>query len=212
MTQMICRIDSNCPDMDVLCVEDGAEIWKSVSAKNFAFMVDDICSEQKGTGEKPKWIPAGILAIGDNSMVIRKEKHKQIVSYQGKAYEINFPDAVYLVTFLKQRIQSICAYTYFDWQGINTRLYNMPMPNMTKTETMCIGSGDRHIDDGDVMTALDRILDAEYTHDHVDNLRNPTSTLKWFRFLKNGTATEKMMREQKKVFLRDLVSGGPGDA
>lgn len=212
MTQMICRIDSNCPDMDVLFVEDGAEIWKSVSAQRFAFMVDSICSEQKGTGEKPKWLADGILAIGDNSMVIRKESHKQIVSFQGKAYEINFPNAVYLVTFLRQQILNVSAYTYFDWQGINTRLYYMPMPNMTSTEHMCIGSGDRHIDDGDVVTALDRILDAEYTHDHVDNLRKHTSTLKWFRFLKNGTAKEGMMREQKKVLLRDLVSGGPGDA
>ena len=212
MTQMICRIDSNNPDMDVLCVEDGAEIWKSVSVQRFAFMVDSICSEQKGTGEKPKWIPAGVLAIGDTSMVIRKEKHKQIVSYHGKAYEINFPDAIYSVSFLKQQIQNIRAYTYFDWKGIDTELYNMPMPNMTATEWMCIGSADRHIDDGDVMTALDRILDAEYTHDHVDNLRKPTSTLRWFRFLKNGSATEKMMREQKKVLLRDIVSGGPGDA
>lgn len=212
MTQMICRIDSNNPDMDVLCVEDGAEIWKSVSVQRFAFMVDSICSEQKGTGEKPKWIPAGVLAIGDNSMVIRKEKHKQIVSYHGKAYEINFPDAIYSVSFLKQQIQNIRAYTYFDWKGIDTELYNMPMPNMTATEWMCIGSADRHIDDGDVMTALDRILDAEYTHDHVDNLRNPTSTLKWFRFLKNGNVTKSLMREQKKVLLRDLVSGGPGDA
>lgn len=212
MTQMICRIDSNNPDMDVLCVEDGAEIWKSVSVQRFAFMVDSICSEQKGTGEKPKWIPAGVLAIGDNSMVIRKEKHKQIVSYHGKAYEINFPDAIYSVSFMKQQIQNIRAYTYFDWKGIDTELYNMPMPNMTATEWMCIGSADRHIDGGDVMTALDRILDAEYTHDHVDNLRKPTSTLRWFRFLKNGSATEKMMREQKKVLLRDIVSGGPGDA
>lgn len=212
MTQMICRIDSNNPDMDVLCVENGAEIWKSVSVQRFAFMVDSICSEQKGTGEKPKWIADGVLAIGDNSMVIRKEKHKQIVSYHGKAYEINFPDAIYSVSFLKQQIQNIRAYTYFDWKGIDTELYNMPMPNMTATEWMCIGSADRHIDDGDVMTALDRILDAEYTHDHVDNLRKPTSTLRWFRFLKNGSATEKMMREQKKVLLRDIVSGGPGDA
>lgn len=212
MTQMICRLDSHCKDMDVLYVEDGQEIWKSVSAERFADMVESVCLARKEITEKPRWIHENVLAAGDHSMLIRRDKHKQIVSYQGKAYEINFPDAIYLVTFQRQQVKDIYSYTFFEWEGINTKLYNMPMPNMTGTAHMCIGTGDRHIDDGNVMAALDRILDAEYTHDHVDNLRKPTSTLKWFRFLKKGNASERMMRTQDKVILKDLVIGGPGGA
>ena len=59
------------------------------------------------------------------------------------------------------------------------------MPNMTGSDHMCIGTADRNIIDGNVIDAVERIVDAEYTHDHVDNLKEQTSTLKWFRHLRN---------------------------
>lgn len=212
MTQMICRLDSQLDDIDLLCVENGEEIWKSVSSTDFVKIVIDTCGEKIRENERPKWIDKSILALGSTSALIRRNEHEQLVTYAGKAYQINFPNSIYLLNFSQTSILKINAYVFFHWDGLNTKLYNMPMPNMTGSSRMCIGTAERRIEDGDILKALDKILDAEYTHDHVDNLKMPTSTIKWFRMLKKQTVTRSMLRDQTPVILKTLVSGGPGDA
>ena len=212
MTQMICRLDSQLNDVDLLCVEENEEIWKSISAAQFAQMVIDLCGERVNEKEKPRWIDRSILALSSTSALIRRNGHRQIVTYAGKAYQINFPNSIYLLNFTQTSIAKIEAYTFFRWEGVNTKLYRMPMPNMTGSAHMCIGTADRRIYDGDILKALDKILDAEYTHDHVDNLKKPTSTIKWFRMLRKGPVTKDMLKDQTPVVLGSLVAGGSDDA
>ena len=59
------------------------------------------------------------------------------------------------------------------------------MTNMTMSENMCIGTADRKINT-DVFETVESIVDSQYTHDSVDNLRKKMSTIKWFRYLKNN--------------------------
>lgn len=212
MSQMICRLDSQLDDVDLLCVDEGEEIWKSISAAQFVRQVVNICGERLKDSEKPRWIDKSILAQSTTSALIRRNEHRQVVTYAGKAYQINFPNAIYLLNFTQTSVVKIDAYVFFRWEGQNTKLYNMPMPNMTASSRMCIGTADRLISDGDILKTLDKILDAEYTHEYVDNLKRPTSTIKWFRQLKKRTVTRDMLKDQAPVILKTLVSGGSSDA
>ena len=207
MTQMIARIDSNESDVDILFVEDNEEIWKTVSAKVFMDEIDRICTAASPSIAKPRWIDDSILAISNTSALIRQKGHRRIVIYAGKAYEINFPNAIYLIHCSSSAIRRVNSYTYFDWLGKDTLLYNMPMPNMTGSESMCLGTADRHIEDGNILAALERIMHAEYTHDHVDNLKDRMSTLRWFEYLSKNRLKKHMLREQTPVIIGSLVTG-----
>lgn len=186
MTQLICRIDTKCPDVELLQVKDNSEeIWKSLSLREFYKILQRKVPDEISRG-KPRMIDSTEIAACNGKAVFRIPEHKRIVTYAGKAYRINFPNAVYEVSHSETRVIKIKAWTYIRWQGRETVLYLMPMPNMTSSENMCMGSADRKIRKGQLHEALDRILDAAYTHDHVDNVKEQTSTHRWFAYLKKN--------------------------
>ena len=183
MSQLICRISNKNPDVEILKVDHGKEIWKSVSVNTFVRKIEKYAyKKDKHSKDKPKLVNVEILAISTNQVIYRQPEHRRIVTYQGQAYTINFPHAIYHVKYVAKKIESISMYTYFRYKGIETELYRFPMPNMTMSERMCIGTADRNIKH-DVFETVESIVDSQYTHDSVDNLKNTTSTIKWFRYL-----------------------------
>ena len=183
MSQLICRISSTNPDVEILSVDREKEIWKSVSVDTFVRKVEKYAyKKDKHSKDKPKLVNVKILALSENQVIYRQPEHRRIVTYQGQAYTINFPHAIYHVKYVAKKIESISMYTYFRYKGIETELYRFPMPNMTMSERMCIGTADRNIKN-DVFETVESIVDSQYTHDSVDNLKNTTSTIKWFRYL-----------------------------
>lgn len=186
MSQLICRISNTNPDVEILKVDHRKEIWKSVSVDTFAREIEKYTyRKEKYPKEKPKLVNVEILAISPNQVIYRQPEHRRIVTYAGKAYTINFPNAIYHVRYTSEKVTSISVYAYMQYRGIKTKLYKFPMPNMTMSENMCIGTADRKINT-DVFETVESIVDSQYTHDSVDNLRKKMSTIKWFRYLKNN--------------------------
>lgn len=186
MSQLICRISNTNPDVEILKVDHRKEIWKSVSVDTFVREIEKYTyRKEKYPKEKPKLVNVEILAISPNQVIYRQPEHRRIVIYAGKAYTINFPNAIYHVKYTSEKVTSISVYAYMQYRGIETKLYKFPMPNMTMSENMCIGTADRKINT-DVFETVESIVDSQYTHDSVDNLRKKMSTIKWFRYLKNN--------------------------
>ena len=146
MSQLICRISSTNPDVEILSVDREKEIWKSVSVDTFVRKVEKYAyKKDKHSKDKPKLVNVKILAISPNQVIYRQPEHRRIVTYAGKAYTINFPNAIYHVKYTSEKVTSISMYTYMQYRGIETKLYRFPMPNMTMSENMCIGTADRKI-------------------------------------------------------------------
>ena len=146
MTQLICRISNTNPDVEILKVDHGKEIWKSVSVDTFARKIEKYAyKKDKHIKDKPRLVNVEIIAMSDNQVMYRQPEHKRIVTFQGKAYTINFPNAIYHVKYTSEKVTSISMYTYMQYRGIETKLYRFPMPNMTMSENMCIGTADRKI-------------------------------------------------------------------
>lgn len=186
MSQLICRISSKNPDVEILKVDHGKEIWKSVSVDTFVRKIEKYAyKKDKHSKDKPKLVNVEILAISPSQVIYRQPEHRRIVTYAGKAYTINFPNAICHVKYTSEKVTSISMYAYMQYRGIETKLYKFPMPNMTMSENMCIGTADRKINT-DVFETVESIVDSQYTHDSVDNLRKKMSTIKWFRYLKNN--------------------------
>ena len=186
MSQLICRISNTNPDVEILKVDHRKEIWKSVSVDTFVREIEKYTyRKEKYPKEKPKLVNVKILAISPNQVIYRQPEHRRIVTYAGKAYTINFPNAIYHVRYTSEKVTSISVYAYMQYRDIETKLYKFPMPNMTMSENMCIGTADRKINT-DVFETVESIVDSQYTHDSVDNLRKKMSTIKWFRYLKNN--------------------------
>lgn len=204
MTQLICRISNTNPDVEILKVDHGKEIWKSVSVDTFARKIEKYAyKKDKHIKDKPKLVNVEIIAMSDNQVMYRQPEHKRIVTFQGKAYTINFPNAIYHVKYTSEKVTSISMYTYMQYRGIETKLYRFPMPNMTVSENMCIGTADRKIK-SDVFETVESIVDSQYTHDRVDNLKKTMSTIKWFRHLKNNHLQRSDLKEAI-CNLKDLV-------
>lgn len=183
MTQLICRFSTRSSDVELLRIENQKEIWKSVSVDELIRKIEKYRNKRRSSiADKPRLINVEILALSENQVIYRQPEHRRIVTYQGQAYTINFPHAIYHVKYVAKKIESISMYTYFRYKGIETELYRFPMPNMTMSERMCIGTADRNIKH-DVFETVESIVDSQYTHDSVDNLKNTTSTIKWFRYL-----------------------------
>lgn len=204
MSQLICRISNTNPDVEILKVDHRKEIWKSVSVDTFVREIEKYTyRKEKYPKEKPKLVNVEILAISPNQVIYRQPEHRRIVTYAGKAYTINFPNAIYHVRYTSEKVTSISVYAYMQYRGIETKLYKFPMPNMTMSENMCIGTADRKIKI-DVFETVESIVDSQYTHDSVDNLRKKMSTIKWFRYLKNNHLKRSDLKETI-CSLKDLV-------
>lgn len=204
MTQMIARFDTATEDIDILIAEAGEEIMKSFSLKEFKKKLMEMFPD-RAVSEKPRLLDHRIIAIGSGSMIFREDAAQKIVNYQKKAFLINFPNQLYSVEHSADRIQRIKIYTWYGSLDQETELYALPMPNMTGSDSLCMGTADRSIQSGDVISAVLKIMDAEYTHDHVDNLREKWSTLKWFTFLQNDTVKAEHLKTPV-CKLKDLVT------
>ena len=205
MKQVICRITTKSPDAEVLIKDGEKQLWKSVKIEDLIKTLDKYSSGSK-KGQKLRLLDPRIIARNDCSLLFKEPEHRRRVFYSGTSFEINFPPCLYFVRFTSRRIMDIDCYTFFEWDDANTDLYLFPMPNMTSSERMCIGTADRTIVSGKVIEAVERIVDAEYTHDHVDNLKRGRSTLAWFRYLKTNKVKKKDLKNPVRK-LSDLVEG-----
>ena len=211
MKQAIIRVATDREDAELLISEDDQQIWKHINIEELRNLLNDFMPKGGGQQFMPRLIDKRIIAEGRGVILFRETEHQRLVFYGGRSYRINYPNCLYEVRYSGDRIDKIDCYTWFKWSGIYTVLYLFPMPNMMSGASMCIGTADRAVIDGKVIEAVERIVDAEYTHDHVDNLCKPQSTVKWFRHLKKDRVQSSDLKKPVKK-LYQLVDLGEMNA
>ena len=158
--------------------------------------------------KKIKLLDRQIIAIGNNYVVINQPGHKKIVTLRyddfSKSYKINFPNSIYIIKFSNNKINDIYAYSYAEYLGSETKLYEYPMPNELSGNKICIGSAKREIVEGNYVEALERIIATSYTHRNFSGIKGFSNSKKWFEYLSKNEFPYKLMRSLNKK-LGDLI-------
>lgn len=121
-----------------------------------------------------------------------------------KSYKINFPNAIYIIKFSNNKVNDIYAYSYAEYLGSETQLYEYPMPNELSGNKICMGSAKREIVEGNYVEALERIIATSYTHRNFSGIKGFSSSEKWFEYLSKNEFPYKLMRSLNKK-LGDLI-------
>lgn len=150
------------------------------------------------------FIDDSVIGIGQHVVMIKQPEHKRIVTYKGKAYNIMFPNSIYIIHHIHDTINSIDAYCYKEYNGKQTRLYKYAMPNMLTSNRICMGSAPKKIVDDDYVEALERIIFTQYTHVQTDNIKSFKETKTYFEYLsKNDFPYDLLMSAN--ITLREIV-------
>lgn len=205
MSQVIIRIDSKSDDAEILYSDVKKELFKSISVKELSKIFKSFITSSTIKFEKPVAMNKNIIACSEDCVVVKQEEHERIVLYDKKAYKIKFPNSIYFVYFLEDKIKVIKAYSYKKFDEAETSLYKYPFPNMLSENRICIGSADTKIKNKNYIKALENVIYAAYTHDHMQNgISGFTSTKIYFDYLeKNEFPYEKLI--SLKLKLKDLV-------
>ena len=183
MRQMVIRINDTKDDAEILEMNEyDEEIFTSIS-KNRLLNILNTEFRQADEKEDYMFVSEGLIAFSDNSLVVRQPEHKRIVTYEGRAYKIVFPNSIYIVFISGNKIRSIKAFAYKEYKGTETDLYRYPMPNMLSENRICMGSAKREIENRNVLDALENIIYAEYTHSTFDDLKSFRNTMEYFEYL-----------------------------
>lgn len=196
MTQIIVKFDSNNKDVQICSKSNGEVIFKNISLNK---LMDLLIQEgMKYDDEKKDMVLLDhqIIGVGRNYVVINQPECRKIVTYiDTGSYRINFPNAIYIMHFYGNKIQDIQAFSYIEYKGLDTNLYEYPMPNELSGNKICMGSADRKIVNQDYTDALERIIATQYTHSHFSGVKGFSDTVKWFEYLQKNKFPYKLLRK-----------------
>lgn len=208
MSEMVVRFNSRSEADAEICIKKGCDFtFKKVSLKKILEILNtQLKVESKG--EKIKLLDRQIIALGSNYVVINQPGHKKIVTLRyvdfSKSYKINFPNSIYIIKFSNNKVNDIYAYSYVEYLGSETKLYEYPLPNELNGNKICIGSAKREIIDGNYIEALERIIATSYTHRYFSGIKGFSDSKKWFEYLSKNDFPYKLMRSLNKK-LGDLI-------
>ena len=135
----------------------------------------------------------GHIGSGDGVVAILQPKHRRYVTFENKSYHIEFPDCLYVIYHDALSISSIEAYACKKWEGLRTDLFEYPFPNMLSQNKICIGSADKHIQDGNIVAALENIIFTQYSHSSFNGIKGFKNTRDWFEYLEKNPFPEDLM-------------------
>lgn len=207
MNQIIFRVSENHSDAEVLHVDGNKEYFRAESVESIRDKLNLFIERTDGgTGRKVKDVrfinSSQIIAMSKDVIVINQEEHKSYVTYNKKAYKVNFPNSIYIMSLQgKNRINNIEAYSYKEYKGKDTELFKYPMPNMLTGASICIGTAPREVEGNDFVRALERIIFTQYTHARVDDIKSFQSTEKYFTYIQdNAFPYDLLIPSGKKLF------------
>lgn len=208
---MVIRMTDISDEAEVLEVNkiSNQEYFLSVPIKDIAKKINEYVSDKlPNTRAKPFLLnPSVIGASADfSSILINQPEHVRIVTYKDKAYKIHFPNALYIMYQNSSVVNGIKAFAYKHFDGMETKLYRYPMPNMLSDNMICIGSAPRKISDCDYVKALENIIFTQYTHDTVNNIRSFKSTVDYFTYLSANVFPYHLLIADNKT-LKDIANG-----
>ena len=210
MNEMIVRISGNKYDVEVAYKEDESlPIFKKIGREKFLQILNSSFSVEAHYQKDLKLIDPSILAIDEHYVLVNQPEHKKIVTYspdnnKAKTYRISFPNSFYIIEKRKDNIKSIECYSYKQFKGEKTELYEYPMPNELSGNMMCIGTADRKITDDDIVATLERIIFTPYSHDRFSGMNGFSRTETYFEYLEKNEFPYKLMKPLKKI-LKDVL-------
>ena len=173
--------------------------FKKIDPKEFVEAVNEVYEKHYLTTQKNsknlKLLSDEIIAMNDRYIVIKQPERKRVVTYfppqtnnnkttDLKFYNITFPNSIYIVEHSHfKKIISIECYSYDEFLGEKTKLYEYPMPNELSMNKMCIGSVSRAIENQDVIEALNRIIFSPYSHHTFSGVAGFSETSNYFDYL-----------------------------
>lgn len=208
MSEMVVRFNSRSEADAEICIKKGNDfIFKKLSLKKLLEILNaQVRDECKN--EKIKLLDSQIIALGSNYVAINQPGHKKIVTLRyddfSKSYKINFPNSIYIIKFSNNKVNDIYAYSYVEYLGTETQLFEYPLPNELSGNKICIGSAKREIIDGNYIEALERIIATSYTHRNFSGIKGFSNSKKWFEYLSKNEFPYKLMRSLNKK-LEDIV-------
>ena len=185
MKQLVFRVTDNSQDIELLTYDQTTkkEFFSAIKANELLRKLQDLMGNNASRREDLVFLNESIIAIGSNCSIVKQDGHTRIVTYAGKAYNINFPNSLYLIDHTGSKIIDIEAYCYKKYNGLETELFEYAMPNMLTGSRICIGSAPKEIVDHDIVAALEKIIFTQYTHGHVDNIKSFRDTSEYFQYL-----------------------------
>lgn len=213
MKELIVRISDTSKDVEMLF---NNLITNEITEKNLSFdKFIEILSNyvEDGSREVPcSFIEAGIIAIGqlknNKKIIVKQPEHQRYITYsvgdENKAFKINFPSSIYVVSIKNNVISELEAYMYFEDLGKETILYKYGMPNMLGANKICMGNVDRTIKDS-VIKTLENIIYAPYSHAELNNVKSFHKTTAYFEYLQDNYVEKKHLYAANKK-LKELVN------
>lgn len=187
MKQLIVRINDLNSDAEILEYDNvrKREYFSAIQIEDLIEKLETFAENRNQKHRKKDIILYSnqIIGIGNNCVVIMQKGHKRIVTYENTAYNISFPNSIYIMAYKSNNVDSIFAYCFKEFKGKNTELYKYAMPNMLTENKICMGSAPRKIEKKDYVKALEKIIFTQYTHGHTDNIKSFKETKKYFEYL-----------------------------
>ncbi|UTY39406.1 hypothetical protein NMU03_00810 [Allocoprobacillus halotolerans] len=217
MTELIARITSESNAVEIAFKDHGRNelVFKKIETQEFCKII-----RKSFERKAEKYVPTKniillnpqIIAIDEHYTVIKQEEKKRIVNYAESSsgnmlvYNINFPNAIYIVYFSHEKVGSIECYSYKEYKAEETELYEYPMPNELSGNKMCIGNAERKIIDKDIVGALERIIFTPYSHSTFSGMNGFSITKTYFEYLESNEFPYKLMKPLNKK-LKDVLKG-----
>lgn len=204
MKELIIKVTDSSDDAEVLTYDAATGRWyfKKTEVKNVLEAIESTIREneksKEGTREKLRLLHPDIIAINKNGVAIRQEGKRKIVTYGERAFNINFPNAIYIIHFERNKVLEIKAFTYKTWKGENTKLFSYAMPNMLGANRICIGSAPTKIEGEDYVKALENIIFTRYSHNWVDGIKSFRDTIPYFEYLEKNDFPYDLIFDLKK--------------
>lgn len=210
MNEMIIRINSGQSDIEVAFKEDfNSPAFKKLDKREFLNIINDFITLYSDEYKKDLFIlDDEIIAIDNHHVVIKQSERKRIVTYNDSenilTYRINFPNSIYIIEFNQNRINGIECYSYKEYDGYETKLFEYPMPNELSGNHICIGNADRAIKDRKYIDALEKIIFTPYSHSAFSGINGFSKTKEYFEYLENNEFPYKFLKPLKKA-LKDIL-------
>lgn len=203
--QMVLRLSTTMNDFEI-AYDNGIDEpkFKNISVSEVYESLKNLLIHANFEKKNLKLLDKDIIAINSSFYVIKQDERKRIVSTnfddELKSYKINYPNMIYVVNYRSSHILQIQLFSYKKYDGLETVLYEYPLPNELTGNRLCFGSADTRIIDDNIVEALERIIGTAYTHKTFSGLNGYNDTTKLFEFIsKNPFPYEYMKGIKKKL-------------
>ena len=211
--EIILKISTFSKDVE-LCMNDGMDNirYKALSKQNLLDIVERFAEPRDVMKKNITMFNNEIIGMDANHVLIKQSEQKKIVLLQctgdetPQSYKISSPNMLYILSHNKDKVNSVEAYAYKEYKGLDTELFENPMPNELNGNKICIGSNNYKIHNNNYVSALESVIFATYTHSNFSGVNGFSNSKKWFKFLSDNKFPYKLLKPLNRK-LKDVLEG-----